>query len=199
MLKVGLTGGIASGKSTICELFSQHNIPIIDADIIAQELVKPNQTALKEVIQLFGNDILLNNGELDRKQLRQRIFSNSVDKQQLEALLHPRIRQQLIQQSNQVNAPYCILAIPLLIEANMFDIVDLVLVIDSEQEQQVKRVCRRDNISSADAQAIISSQATREQRLSIADDIISNNHSLESLTLLVDELHKKYSSMSCQP
>lgn len=198
MLKVGLTGGIASGKSTVCELFSQHNIPIIDADIIAKELVEPNQVALKEIVRLFGDAILLNNGALDRKQLRQLIFSTPEAKRQLEDILHPRIRQQLIQQSSRLSAPYCILVIPLLIEANMLDLVDHVIVVDTDKEQQIKRICQRDNISSTDAQAIIASQVTMKQRLAIADDIISNNNSIESLTLLVDKLHKKYSSISCQ-
>ncbi|MBE9532877.1 MAG: dephospho-CoA kinase [Proteobacteria bacterium] len=198
MLKVGLTGGIASGKSTVCDLFSQHNIPIIDADVIAKELVEPNQAALKEIVILFGDDILLNNGSLDRKQLRQLIFSDPEAKRQLEDILHPRIRQQLIQQSSRLSAPYCILVIPLLLEANMLDLVDRVIVVDTDETQQIKRICQRDNISSIDAQAIISSQATIKQRLAIADDIISNNTSIESLALLVDKLHKKYSSMSCQ-
>lgn len=198
MLKVGLTGGIASGKSTVCALFSQHNTPIIDADIIARELVAPNQVALKEIVTLFGNNILLSNGTLDRKQLRQLIFSNSNAKQQLENILHPRIRQQLIQQSDQTHAPYCILAIPLLFESNMSDIVDIILVVNSSQEQQIQRICQRDNLSAEDAQAIISSQATIEQRLTIADDVISNNTSIESLTRMVNELHKKYSAISCQ-
>ena len=198
MLKIGLTGGIASGKSTVCDLFSQHNIPIIDADVIAKELVEPNQAALKEIVALFGDDILLNNGTLDRKQLRQLIFSDPEAKRQLEDILHPRIRQQLIQQSSRLSAPYCILVIPLLLEANMLDLVDRVIVVDTDETQQIKRICQRDNISSIDAQAIISSQATIKQRLAIADDIISNNTSIESLALLVDKLHKKYSSMSCQ-
>ncbi len=196
MLKVGLTGGIASGKSTICNLFSQYNIPIIDADIIARKIVEPNQTAFKEIVQLFGDSVVQNNGTLNRKQMRQLIFSNSVAKQQLEAILHPQIRQQLIQQSNQLDAAYCILAIPLLLEADMSDLVDRILVVDIELEQQIKRLCQRDNISLQDAQSIITSQSSREQKLDLADDVISNANSIKSLTALVSELHNKYRALA---
>ncbi|NQY25671.1 MAG: dephospho-CoA kinase [Piscirickettsiaceae bacterium] len=196
MLKIGLTGGIASGKSTLCTLFSQHNIAIIDADIIAREVVEPNQAAFKEIVQLFGNTIIQNNGTLNRKQIRQLVFSNTEAKQQLEDILHPRIRQQLIQQSDQLDVPYCILAIPLLLEADMSDLVDRILVVDIEIEQQIKRLCQRDNISLQDAQSIIASQSTREQRLAIADDVISNANSIKDLTVLVSELHTKYGALA---
>ena len=196
MFKVGLTGGIASGKSTICQLFSQHNIPIIDADIIARKLVEPNKDAFKEIVQLFGKEILQNDGTLNRKQLRQLIFSNKKSKQQLESILHPRIRQQLLQQSEQQNANYCILVIPLLVEANMSDLVDHIVVVDIEEEQQLKRLCLRDNISLSDAQSIIKSQSSREERLAIADDVIANNNSTESLSQVINELHKKYCNLA---
>ena len=196
MLKIGLTGGIASGKSTLCTLFSQHNIAIIDADIIAREVVEPNQAAFKEIVQLFGNTIIQNNGTLNRKQIRQLVFSNTEAKQQLEDILHPRIRQQLIQQSDQLDVPYCILAIPLLLEADMSDLVDRILVVDIEIEQQIKRLCQRDNISLQDAQSIIASQSTREQRLAIVDDVISNANTIKDLTVLVSELHNKYGALA---
>ena len=196
MFKVGLTGGIASGKSTICQLFSQHNIPIIDADIIARQLVEPNKDAFKEIVQLFGKEILQNDGTLNRKQLRQLIFSNTKSKQQLESILHPRIRQQLLQQSEQQHANYCILVIPLLVEANMSDLVDHIVVVDAEEEQQLKRLCQRDNISLSDAQSIIKNQSSREERLTIADDIIVNNNSTESLSQIINELHKKYCNLA---
>jgi len=196
MLKIGLTGGIASGKSTVCQLFSKYGIPIIDADIIARQLVEPDQTAYNEIINVFGTQACLSNGELDRQYLRQLIFSDDGAKQQLEAILHPRIRQQLIQQSDIQHSAYCILAIPLLIESNMTSLVDRVLVIDIDETHQLNRLCKRDAISAPDAQLIINSQASRQQRLANADDIISNNHSAQQLEEIVANLHNKYLSLS---
>ncbi|OUR65519.1 dephospho-CoA kinase [Methylophaga sp. 42_25_T18] len=192
MLKIGLTGGIASGKSTVCQLFSAHGIEVIDADIIARQLVEPDQPCLKTIIQTFGKKVLFENGDLDRAQLRQLIFADDNARQQLESILHPRIRQQLIKLSDDATSPYCILTIPLLIEANMIPLVDRVLVIDLELTEQLNRVCQRDNISPLQAKAIISSQSSASQRNSVADDIINNNNSPESLTELVSQLHKKY-------
>jgi len=196
MLKIGLTGGIASGKSTVCRLFSQYGIPIIDADVIARQLVEPKQEAYNEIIRTFGNDICLPNGELNRQHLRKLIFSDGNAKLQLERILHPRIRLQLFQQSNVLNAPYCILAIPLLIEAEMTELVDRVLLIDIDLPLQLTRLCERDNISVGDAKLIINSQVNRQQRLSCADDIIANNNGTENLKKQVDELHKKYLSLA---
>ncbi|MBL4638741.1 MAG: dephospho-CoA kinase [Proteobacteria bacterium] len=132
MLKIGLTGGIASGKSTVCQLFSALGIEIIDADIIARQLVEPAQPCLKKIIQTFGNHVLLENGELDRAQLRQLIFADEKAKQELENILHPNIRQQLIKLSDDVSSPYCILSIPLLVETDMTALVDRILVINIE-------------------------------------------------------------------
>jgi dephospho-CoA kinase len=204
MLKVGLTGGIASGKSTVAELFSQYGIPVIDADLIARKLVKPDQDAFEEIVQTFGNQVLDINGSLNRQILRQLIFSDIVAKQKLEAILHPRIRQQLLQQSQACNAIYCILAIPLLLEANMTDLVDRVLVIDLEPTLQLERLCQRDNIPEKKAQDIIDIQCDRQQRLAIGDDVIINNNSIDVLKQRVDRLHQYYltlvktSAIGCQ-
>ncbi len=204
MLKIGLTGGIASGKSTVCQLFSQYDIAIIDADIIARELVEPNQIAYQQIIATFGADIIQQDGYLNRLGLRQLIFADSAAKQQLENILHPKIRQQLTLQSQQCSSPYCILVIPLLIEAKMQDLVDRILVIDLTPEQQLTRLCQRDNISEDDAQLMINSQSGLKQRLAVADDVIHNNNATNMLDKLVFQLHKKYlslaksSAMSCQ-
>lgn len=196
MLKIGLTGGIASGKSTVAQLFEHYDIPIIDADIIARQLVKPKQAAFDEIVQLFGQHIVQADGTLNRKSLRQLIFSDNAAKQQLEHILHPKIRQQFIQQSNQQRAPYCIVVIPLLVEANMKDIVDRVLVVDLEPKQQFKRLCERDDISQHDAQLIINNQCNRQQRLDVADDVINNNSSPEHLSQTVTKLHQKYCALA---
>lgn len=204
MLNVGLTGGVASGKSTVAELFSQYNIPIIDADIIAQELVAPDQDAFVEIVHTFGKKVVDLDGSLNRHILRKLIFSDPVAKQKLENILHPRIRLQLLQQSQACDAIYCILAIPLLLEANMADIVDRIAVTDIEPDLQLKRLCQRDNISEKEAQNMINSQCNRQQRLAIGDDIISNNGSIDSLKQYVDKLHQSYltlaktSAISCQ-
>lgn len=196
MLKIGLTGGIASGKSTVCRLFAQYGTPIIDADIIARQLVEPKQEAYNEIIHTFGDDICLPNGKLNRQHIRQLIFSDDNAKQRLEMILHPRIRMQLIQQSTALNTPYCILAIPLLVEANMAGLVDRVLVIDIDLSLQLARLCERDNLPVDDAQLIINSQVSRQQRLACADDVIANNTSPETLKKQVDFLHKKYLSLA---
>jgi dephospho-CoA kinase len=192
MLKVGLTGGIASGKSTVSQLFSTLGADIIDADLIAHQLVEPGQDCLEKIIQTFSKKILLNNGELDRQQLRQVIFSDPEAKQQLEAILHPKIRQQLITQSDNSSSPYCILSVPLLIEAKMTSLVNRILVIEIDADEQLKRLCQRDDISNSQAVDIVAAQSSSQQRTSMADDIIINNNSPEELNLEVENLHKKY-------
>jgi dephospho-CoA kinase len=196
MLKIGLTGGIASGKSTVCRIFSQYGIPIIDADVIARQLVEPKQEAYNEIVLTFGGDICLPNGELNRQYLRKLIFSDDKAKHQLEMILHPRIRLQLFLRSDALNTPYCILAIPLLIEAQMTELVDRVLLIDIDLALQLTRLCERDNIPLDDAQLMINSQVNRQQRLACADDIIANNNGAENLNKQVDKLHKRYLSLA---
>jgi len=196
MLKVGLTGGVASGKSTVTELFSQYNIAIIDADIIAKELVAPDQDAFKEIVQTFGKTVVGFDGSLNRQNLRKLIFSDPIAKQKLENILHPRIRQQLLQQSQDCTTIYCILAIPLLVEANMTDIVDRIVVTDIDPALQLSRLCQRDNISEKEALNMINSQCNRQHRMTISDDVIVNNGSLDSLKQRVDELHHYYLTLA---
>ena len=192
MLKIGLTGGIASGKSTVSQLFSDHGIKIIDADMIARQLVEPAQPCLIKIRQTFGEKILLDNGDLDRTQLRQLIFSDTYAKQQLENILHPEIKLQLINQSEDAFSPYCILSVPLLIEAKMTSLVDRILVIEIDTDKQLKRICQRDNIPHSQAIAIMETQSSPIQRKALADDIINNNTSPENLSIAVENLHKKY-------
>ncbi len=198
MLKVGLTGGIAAGKSTVSSLFSNYNVPIIDADIIARELVEPGQSALVEIVDTFGPAILKKDGSLNRIALRNIIYLDTTAKLRLEQILHPKIRQRVHQQSKAMQANYCIIAIPLLIEGHWQDSVDRVLVIDIDREQQIDRLCLRDKLNRSDAEKIISSQCNREQRLTYADDIISNNLTAHFLCEEVKKLDKKYRLLASQ-
>ena len=192
MLKIGLTGGIGSGKSTITALFSNYNIPIIDADIIAHQLVAPGQPALNLLQQAFGAAILNSDGSLNRKQLRDIIFSDTDKKAQLESIMHPLIFQQMQAEYQQQNSPYSILCIPLLIETKMTSFVDHILVVDCDVETQIERVKQRDQLSTERILSIIASQIDRKTRLSYANDIIDNSKSTTQLAEQVKKLHNQY-------
>ena len=193
MLKIGLTGGIGCGKSTVTDLFnSLYNIPIIDADIISHQLVEPEQPALSQIQQKFGKSIINQDGSLNRAKLKDIIFSDKEKKQQLEAILHPLIYQQMQLECSQQTAEYCILCIPLLIEANKKDVVDRILVVDCSIEMQKERVSQRDKLTSKQITSIISSQVSRKLRLSHADDIINNSNSTNLLAEQVKKLHNQY-------
>lgn len=196
MLKIGLTGGIGSGKSTVTALFSQLNIPVIDADIIAHQLVQPYQPALLQLQQVFGGAIINTDNTLDRAYLRDIVFTDKEKKIKLESILHPLIFQQMQLEYEQQNAAYVILSIPLLIETKMTSFVDRILVIDCPVETQIERVKQRDNISNERILSIISSQATRKQRLSYADDIIDNSNSTSQLAEQVKKLHNQYINLN---
>jgi len=192
VIKIGLTGGIGSGKSTITDLFSQYNIPIIDADIIAHQLVEPGQPALLQLQQLFGKSIINNDDTLNRGYLRDLVFSDKEKKIQLEAVLHPLVFQKMQSECDKQNSHYGILSIPLLIETKMTDFVDHILVVDCSVETQVERVKLRDKLSSERILSIISSQTSRKTRLSYADNIIDNSNSASQLAEQVKKLHNHY-------
>ena len=196
MLKIGLTGGIGSGKSTIADLFSQYNIPIIDADIIARQLVEPEQPALKLIHAAFGDVVFNTNGSLDRDKLRQIVFSSKTKKKQLESILHPLVYQQMQSDFIQQTAPYSILCIPLLLETNMSPFVDRILVVDCPVETQIERVKERNQLSKAQVMAIIDSQVSRKYRLKYANDIIDNTKSISALADQVKKLHNQYLLLS---
>ncbi len=193
MLKIGLTGGIGCGKSTVSKLFnSLYNIPIIDADIIARQLVEPGQKALSLIQQTFGNSIISKKGSLERKKLKEIIFSEVDKKQQLEEILHPLIYQQMQSEFDKQTSVYCIFCIPLLMETRMTAFVDRILVIDCPVEIQVERVRERDQLSTKRILSIIASQVSREYRLSHSDDIIDNDNSNNPLAEQVKKLHNQY-------
>ena len=196
MLKVGLTGGIGCGKTTVAQVFGQLNIPVIDADEIAHSLVAIGQPALAQIQQAFGADILNPDGSLHRKKLRELIFSDSRQKKTLEALLHPLVYQAIQTQLEQLSAPYCIIAIPLLFETNMTALVDRILVVDCPVEVQIERVHRRDHIKLERILSIIDSQVSRAYRKTHAHDLIDNSKTDDKLAEDVKKLHNSYLSLS---
>lgn len=192
MLRVGLTGGIGSGKSTVANLFAQHGAPIIDADVIARRLVTPGQPGYHEVIYAFGQEIVAANEEIDRARLRARVFDNETARKRLEAILHPRIRSAMLAEAAQSTAPYCLLVAPLLIESGLHRDVDRVLVIDVTAAIQVERVMARSGLSAEEVRKIMATQLDREQRLTYADDVIVNDGGMEQLEAAVARLHAAY-------
>ena len=190
---IGLTGGIGSGKTTIANFFAELGIDIIDADIAARKVVEPKSSALVQISQRFGLQFIKTDGTLNRPLLRSRIFSNDIDKLWLNNLLHPLIRQTMLNEIEQSQSPYCLLVAPLLIENNLQSLVERILVIDVCEEEQIKRAVLRDPSSKEEIIRIISSQIPRKERLKHADDIIDNTKSdLSIIKESVMKLDQKY-------
>ncbi len=189
---VALSGGVASGKSTIANLFAQLGVPIIDADIIARQVVEVGTDALAQIVKHFSTEILLPNGELDRSQLREIIFNNDHERLWLNNLLHPIIHQITQKQIAKQTAPYVIWVVPLLIENNLHQLADRVLMVDVPETLQMERLIYRDKISESLAKRMIRTQVPLAERLSYADDIIVNNGNLASLSEQVNKLHQQY-------
>ena len=192
MYKVGLTGGIGCGKTTVSNLFKQLSVPVIDADEIAHALVNPAGIALTQISQQFGQTYILPDGNLDRSKLRETIFNDVEKKTQLENIMHPLISAEIEQQLSELSAPYAILSIPLLLETKMQAFVDHILVIDCPMEVQINRVKLRDQLSAAQITAIIHSQVSRSERLAQADSIIDNTQDQLNLSQQVKHLHKQF-------
>ncbi len=192
MLIIGLTGGIGSGKSTALKRFVELGVPVIDADDIARELVLPGRPGLKRIIAEFGTDVLTDEGLLDRARLRKIVFDNSQKRKALEAILHPLIRAEMRRRAENINVPYCVFCIPLLVETGQSGTVDRVLVIDSKEELRYQRIKRRDGLPDEQIKAILAAQATSEDRLAVADDVIVNNGDAGEINRQVDKLHQKY-------
>ncbi|WP_394247634.1 dephospho-CoA kinase [Vibrio profundi] len=192
-LIIGLTGGIASGKTTVANLFNEHfGIDIVDADVVAREVVEVGSQGLVAIEKRFGSSVLHQDGTLNRQKLRETIFSNDLEKKWLNELLHPMIREKINLELTQVTSPYGLLVVPLLIENNMQSMADRVLVVDVSEQEQIKRTASRDGVSHEQVQAILRSQATREERLAAADDVIKNNTKNGKLLSQVTDLHQKY-------
>ncbi len=195
ILKIGLTGGIGSGKSTACEIFSGLGVPVIDADAIAHKVVKPGMPALQSIIDEFGVNIMTKDGCLNSKKLRDRIFINETDRKKLESILHPIIYEKISHEAENINSSYCIIFIPLLLETGVSDIIDRILIIDVPKELQLSRASVRDNASLNDIERIIQAQISRDDRLAAADDIINNEGDFKNLRRQIYELHEFYKSI----
>ena len=194
VLVIGVTGGIGSGKTTVANLFSSLGAPVIDADELAKQVVAPGQPAYEEILQHFGATILGKSGELDRRRLRERIFSDPAKRDRLEAIVHPRVYAQMKLLLDCLEAPYAIVVVPLLIESGARELVDRVLVVDSPEELQIQRTQRRDGTTRAAVKKILAAQLDRSARLSAADDVIENDTSMEALEKVVSRLHRQYLS-----
>ena len=192
MLRVGLTGGIGSGKSTVSNLFAQLSVPIVDADVIARQLVEPGQPALQQLCRTFGDEIIHPDGSLNRPRLRQLAFSDATNKQRLDAIMHPLIFDEIETQVSNIKSAYCILVIPLLLESTQKYTLDRMLVVDCPEQTQLQRVLERDQVAQEQAQAIIAAQAERRQRLAAADDVIDNDGPPDGLGERVRALHERY-------
>lgn len=191
-LTIGLTGGIGSGKSSVSHIFADLGVQVIDTDELSRELVQRGSAVLDKITKYFGNEILSPTGELDRKKLRQIIFSDSDKKQWLEQLLHPAIRQAVLTELKQHKGGYVVIVVPLLLESTNYDFINRVLVVDCSEDLQLKRATARDQSKHEEIKKIINSQMPRAQRLALADDIIENETDLESLKQQVLKLHEKY-------
>ena len=192
MFIVGLTGGIGSGKSAASDYFQTLGVPVVDADIVAREVVEPGQPALKLIVEHFGEHILTAEHDLDRAKLRQKIFENSHEKKWLEDLLHPIIREEITRQLHASKGPYAILVSPLLFETDQHRLVNRSLLIDVPVDVQLARASNRDQNSQEQIQKIIDSQLPRDVKLARADDVILNDKSLAALHDEIEKQHAKY-------
>ena len=190
--RVALTGGIASGKSAVADLFAALGVPVIDTDVIAREVVEPGQPALGEVVAAFGTEVLDATGRIDRRRMRERIFADPDARRRLEAILHPAIRAEMARQSLAARGPYQVLVIPLLTEGGRRDHVDRVLLVDVPEELQIERLMMRDGVTLEQARASLNAQATRAERLAMADDVVRNSGRVDELREAVAALDARY-------
>lgn len=198
MLRIGLTGGLASGKSTVAALFAAKGVPVIDTDLIARDVVRTGTPAHAAVANAFGKSILDPTGAVDRARLRERVFADPHARRQLESILHPHIRAETEHRSARLIAPYCVVVVPLLIETDFDELVDRILVIDAEEALQIERAMRRSGLTSEAVRAILAAQTDRATRRARADDIIENNGDAAGLAPQIDALHQRYLALSRQ-
>ncbi len=191
-LRIGLTGGIASGKSVVADMFADLGVPVIDTDRIARQIVEPEQPGLTAVVGKFGTDLLTSAGTLDRRRLRHLVFDDADQRHALETILHPLIRDRTLELAARAGGPYQVLVIPLLVETGFRLPVDRVLVVDCPEKQQRSRLLSRDGETPERIDRILAAQAGRQERLAVADDIIENTGTLEQTRMQVENLHTRY-------
>ena len=196
MFVIGLTGGIGSGKSAVSDRFAQHGITIVDADVASRVVVEPGRPALTRIAEHFGAELITSSGTLDRALLRSKVFSSEQERKWLEALLHPLIAEEIQSGLANSRSPYTVLVSPLLLETTQHSYVDRILVVDVPVELQLRRTMARDKNSESQVRAIIAAQMARDTRRSRADDLISNDGSLEQLQQQVDALHQRYLALA---
>lgn len=201
VLRIGLTGGIASGKSTVASLFAALGAGIIDTDEVARDVVAPGQPGLAAVVERFGTGVLAGDGTLDRRRVRQLIFEDPVNRHDLESILHPRIRAETLRRAGLSTAPYVIVVVPLMFETGFDELVDRKLVVDCTEDEQLQRLLDREQIPVELARAMIDSQIGRMERLTRADDVIDNSGAADGLRTAVESLHRRYLAMAqnCSP
>lgn len=192
MYCIGLTGNIASGKSTVASYFATLGIDVISADIIAKQLTAKNQPAFQEITNHFGKTVVTSAGELDRPYLRQLIFKDAAERLWLEKFLHPLIRKQIEAQVQIAKSPYCIIEIPLLRDGSLYPYLNRILLVEAKTDQQIERLISRDNSSRKDSLAILATQADTHTLHKLADDILENTGSLAELQKKVSHLHQGY-------
>ncbi|MDJ0748566.1 MAG: dephospho-CoA kinase [Woeseiaceae bacterium] len=191
-MRIGLTGGIASGKSTVAKMFAELGVPVIDTDVIAREVVAPGEPALDEIAERFGERMIDATGRLDRGAMRKLVFTDNSAREDLEAILHPRIGAETRRQADSAGGEYQLIVVPLLTGSPLREFVDRVLVVDCNEETQMRRLLKRDTETMEQAQRIIAAQASRAERLSIADDVIRNDGTLDDLRAEVSRLDWRY-------
>ncbi len=189
---MGLTGGIASGKSTVAEMFAALGVVVIDTDVIARNVVMPGEQGLEAIRERFGDSVLQDDGTLDRRRMRELIFADEASRRDLEAILHPLIRDETLREAKAATGPYLLIVVPLLTQSSLKDHVDRILVVDCSEETQLERLTRRDAETRAQAKRMLAAQASRDERLAIADDIVHNDGDIDSTRTQVSALHDLY-------
>jgi dephospho-CoA kinase len=191
-LRIGLTGGIASGKSLVANCFAELGVPVIDTDQVARDVVAPEQPALREIRECFGAGVISADGRLDRRALRKLVFADDARRGQLEQILHPLIRRETLTRAAAAGGPYHLIVVPLLLETGFDTLIDRVLVVDCPREMQAARLRTRDEENTAQIERMIAAQISRDERLAAADDVVDNSGSVAATRDQVEALHKRY-------
>jgi len=196
VLRIGLTGGIASGKSLVADCFAELGVPIIDADQVARDITRPDQPALREIVDLFGDAVIAPDGSLDRRRLRRIVFADTASRAVLEGILHPRIRAEMLLRAGRAGGPYQVLVVPLLVETGFDRLTDRVLVVDCPEELQKARLLSRDAEDPAQVERILAAQIPRGERLAAADDVLDNSGPIAATRAQVSTLHRRYLALA---